>query len=151
MNKLAERDPNGIDAHSPGAKLDAGKVRVGLMFRGFARALLKVAEVTTYGARKYTPGGWQHVENGIERYDDAKCRHLLKGYLQERDPETDIEEAAHEAWNALARLELLLREKESTAVATTSGVAQSLSQPPVTVEPCSKTYTEPQNAAVQLA
>lgn len=107
-----ETDPNGVSQHAPGAKLDAGKVRVGLMFRGFARALLKVAEVTTYGANKYTPNGWLSVPNGLDRYDDAKGRHLLKGYIQDCDPETDIEEAAHEAWNALAKLELALRAKE---------------------------------------
>lgn len=109
---MRESDPNGVGQHEPGAKLDAGKERVGLMFRGFARALLKVSAVGTYGAVKYTPDGWLHVENGIERYDDAKGRHLLKGYIEPHDPDTEIEHQAHEAWNALAKLELMLREKE---------------------------------------
>lgn len=55
LAQRTERDPNGIDPHKPGAKLDAGKERVGLMLSGFARALLRVAAVTTYGANKYTP------------------------------------------------------------------------------------------------
>jgi hypothetical protein len=145
---MLERDPNGIDAHAPGAKLDAGKARVGLMFKGFARALLRVAEVTTYGAMKYTPGGWQFVPDGIDRYDDAKARHILKGYIEPHDADTLIEHQAHEAWNALAKLELMLREKESTVDSPTSGVAHSLSLPPATVEACNK---EQQDAAVQPA
>lgn len=110
---FGERDPNGIDPHEPGAKLDAGKERVGLMLSGFARALLRVAAVTTYGANKYTPNGWLTVENGIERYDDAKGRHMLKGYIEPHDLETEIEHQAHEVWNGLAKLELMLREKEA--------------------------------------
>lgn len=101
--------------HARGVKLDAGKVRVGLVFRGFPRALLRVAAVATYGANKYTPDGWQSVADGIDRYDDAKGRHLLAGYIEPADVESDIEHQAHEAWNALARLELLLRKKEQGA------------------------------------
>jgi len=107
-----EKDPNNIDAHMPGAKLDSGKVRVGLMFKGFPRALLKVAEVVTYGANKYTPLGFLEVSNAVERYDDAKGRHLLNGYIEENDPDTNLTHMAHEAWNALAKLEIYLREKE---------------------------------------
>lgn len=112
-----ERDPNGLDPHKPGAKLDAGKPRVGLMFKGFARALLRVAEVTTYGANKYTPDGWQSVQDGEARYLDAQCRHMLKGFIEECDKDTDIEHMAHDAWNALARLELALRRKEGESIA----------------------------------
>ena len=108
-----ERDPNGIDPHEPGAKLDAGKVRPSLILSDMARALLAVAEVGTFGANKYSDGGWQHVENGIKRYSDAKDRHRLRGAIEERDPDSGLLHAAHEAWNALAVLELMLREKES--------------------------------------
>lgn len=108
-----ERDPNGFDPHKPGAKLDAGKPRIGLMFKGFARALIRVAEVTTYGANKYTPDGWQTVPDGEARYLDAQCRHMLKGFIEECDADTDIEHMAHDAWNALAKLELALRRKEA--------------------------------------
>ncbi len=107
-----EVDPNGIDVHMPGAKLDLGKVRVGLMFKGFPRALLKVAEIVTYGADKYSPLGFLEVPNALERYDDAKGRHLLQGYIEENDPESNLTHMAHEAWNALAKLEIYLRQKE---------------------------------------
>jgi len=108
----AETDPNGKNPHELGAKLDSGKPRVALMLSGFARALLAVAEVTTHGANKYTPGGWEHVENGIERYADAKDRHRLRGAFESHDKDSKLLHKAHEAWNALAELELILRDQE---------------------------------------
>lgn len=116
-NKHTERvmpntDLNGIDQHAPGAKCDMGKVRVGLMFKGFARALLSVAEVVTYGAKKYTPMGWVQVPDAFDRYDDAKGRHMLEGYITDKDEESDLLHLQHEAWNALAKLELYLRGKD---------------------------------------
>lgn len=82
------------------------------MFSDFPRALLAVAAVTTFGAKKYTPRGWVSVPSADERYDDAKGRHLLKGYIEPEDPESQLQHLAHEAWNALAVLELHLRKKE---------------------------------------
>lgn len=106
---IAEADPHGLDQHQPGAKLDAGKRRAGLVLGGFARALGAVCDVGTYGAGKYTPNGWRSVPNGIERYTDALHRHLLTEATGEtHDPDTEILHAAHAAWNALARLELML-------------------------------------------
>ena len=114
QESLFEDDPSGPNAHIPGAKLDKGKVRRALVLGGFARALLRVSDVGTYGAAKYIDNGWQEAPAGQARYDDAKLRHWLSektGELQ--DPDTTIEHAAHEAWNALARLELMLRDKEA--------------------------------------
>lgn len=106
-----ESDPTGRDQHSPGAKLDAGKPRVGLVVGGFAKALEEVAKVGTYGARKYTDNGWRTVPNGVCRYTDAMYRHLLyEAQGEQYDPETKLLHAAHAAWNALARLELLIKE-----------------------------------------
>lgn len=110
-----EADPNGLAANTPGAKLDAGKVRPALVLGGFARALLEVSKVGTYGATKYTENGWMEVPKGLDRYDDAKLRHwLLEKTGVECDPDTNLAHAAHEAWNALARLDLLIRQKEKT-------------------------------------
>lgn len=105
-----EHDPNGVDAHSPGAKLDAGKTEFGLIMNGMPRALRQVARVATYGANKYTRNGWLSVPDGPRRYTDALYRHLNAEACGElHDPDTQLEHAAHAAWNALARLELLLR------------------------------------------
>ena len=108
-----ERDPDGKDPHSLGAKLDAGKVRPALVLGGFARALLEVSKVGTYGAIKYTDNGWIEVPDGENRYDDADLRHWLYEKAGEhRDPDTALLHAAHKAWNSLARLDMMLREKE---------------------------------------
>lgn len=110
---LAESDPNGKAANEAGAKLDAGKNRLGLVLLEFARALTAVGEVGTYGANKYTDNGWIDVPNGQARYTDAMLRHLMKEAKGERDdPDTGLRHAAHAAWNALARLDLALREYE---------------------------------------
>lgn len=109
MTAADELDPTGRSPHTPGAKLDAGKVRAGLVNRGFARALLAVGEVGTFGAEKYTPHGWVEVPDGEARYTDALHRHLLQGALEDHDPDSGLLHAAHAAWNALAVLELMLR------------------------------------------
>jgi hypothetical protein len=115
--KACESDPTGRAANEPGAKLDAGKPRVALVLRGFARALWEVSKVGTFGAKKYTPNGWMEVPEGVDRYDDAKMRHFLKEAMGEADDaDSGIHHAAHEAWNALARLELLLRDQQAPTV-----------------------------------
>ena len=117
-----EVDPNGLDSKTPGSKLDAGKSPV---FRGvisyFPRALQAVANVSAYGANKYSWKGWESVPDGINRYADALGRHITKEGIE---GELDLEilndpkypgrilHAAQVAWNALARLELILKEKE---------------------------------------
>lgn len=117
VDELQESDPNGILAGKPGAKLDAGKVRVGLMMQGFSRALFKVSEITTFGALKYSEGGWESVPDGIKRYTDAMQRHNLKvGMGEVLDPDSGELHLAHAAWNALAILELTLRERKANEI-----------------------------------
>ena len=112
-----ESDPNGLKSNDVGAKLDAGKVEVGLIFNDMPRAVLAVAEVGTYGRHKYTKGGWQHVEDGVERYTNAMDRHRLKEGIETHDTDdSGLLHAAQLAWNALARLELMLREQESNTI-----------------------------------
>lgn len=105
-----EADPNGLHQHQPGAKLDHGKPDASLL-RDFARALLAVAEVGTFGATKYTRGGWQEVADGYNRYSAAGMRHFLKAGFEDYDADSGLLHEAHEAWNALAKLELKLRER----------------------------------------
>ncbi len=109
----AEQDPNGTDPHAPGAKLDAGKVMAGQILGQFPRALLGVAEVGTFGAKKYTMGGWLKVPNAIARYADAGIRHWLARLRgEELDPDSKLSHLKHQAWNILAELELTLIEQE---------------------------------------
>jgi len=105
MNDRIEVDPNGLDQHAPGAKLDAHKIKAGVLL-DFAYALQEVAQVGHYGATKYSRGGWQHVDNGQERYMDALVRHLLASRHEPRDTESGIHHLSHAAWNLLAVVEL---------------------------------------------
>jgi len=104
-------DPDGLDAHDPGAKLDAGKPLAGCLL-DVSRALEAVVDVFTYGAGKYSRGGWQRVDRGVERYTDAMLRHLLQEGRSVYDAESGLRHAAQVAWNALTRLELMLREED---------------------------------------
>jgi len=83
--------------HQKGVKDDKGKPELG-----------------TFGATKYTRGGWQSVPDGINRYTAAMGRHHLLESIDASsiDPETELLHATAVAWNALARLELILREQE---------------------------------------
>lgn len=110
---MVEIDPNGKNPNEPGAKLDAGKAPI---VRGvlcyFPRALEEVAKVSGFGAAKYTWGGWESVPDGVSRYSDAMGRHIIGEAIDgEIDPATGLPHAAQVAWNALARLELMLRDK----------------------------------------
>lgn len=112
-NTLSEQDPNGLKANEAGSKLDAGKLRIDLIMDLMPRALLGVAEVGTFGAKKYTPGGWQHVADGETRYRAAGDRHRLYRFAdQEFDTDSKLAHLKHEAWNKLAELELYMRRKE---------------------------------------
>lgn len=108
---LTEKDPSGKDQHTPGAKLDAGKIQAGLVIGSFGKALLKVGEVGTYGAKKYTPKGWVYVSDGEERYLDAGYRHLMEMETEDLDQESGLSHLAHAAWNLLAVLELKERKR----------------------------------------
>lgn len=114
-SSLGEVDPLGKSAKDSGSKLDAGKIRMGLVLGGFARALQEVARVGTFGANKYTDNGWMEVPNGVNRYTDALYRHLNKEAQGEvLDQDSKMLHAAHAAWNALARLDLMVREAQLT-------------------------------------
>ena len=97
------------DAPQNGRKDDREKPLAGVLL-DFSRALEAVVDVGTYGAKKYARGNWQFVPNGFERYTDAMLRHLLaEQQVDGYDEESECLHAAHVAWNALARLEILLR------------------------------------------
>jgi len=112
---LRELDPSGLPAKEPGAKLDSGKVDVTRgCFHYFPRALRAVAQLSEIGAKKYSWKGWEKVKNGIHRYSAALGRHELKieDDFTRLDPDTKVLEAVAVAWNACARLELILRKIE---------------------------------------
>lgn len=81
-----------MSGHGPGLKFDNAKTRVDLLP---IRALLAVAEVMTFGAKKYGANNWQNVRP-VSRYFGAALRHLFARALGERlDPETGLPHLAH--------------------------------------------------------
>jgi len=110
---MLEKDPNGVSQKDPGSKLDSGKPRAWLCIQGFSSALSELALVTTAGAKKYSPSGWEKVPDGEARYMDAFGRHMLAlGKGQEVDPDTGCMHQAQMIWNLLAALELKLRKRD---------------------------------------
>jgi hypothetical protein len=111
--QLGEKDdPSKVGTGA--VKYDGGKPSV---WRGvicyFPRALWGVAEISSFGAKKYAWNGWADVEDGYARYQDGKCRHMLKEAMGETlDPESHYEHLKHEAWGSLAALELYIRNQE---------------------------------------
>ena len=111
--RKAEKDPSGLCAHAPGAKLDGDKPDMDLVLGAFSRALIEVAKVGTFGAKKYTSNGWLSVPNGISRYTSAELRHYAYEEIEGPvDRDSGLLHKAHKAWNALAALELELRKIE---------------------------------------
>lgn len=94
-----------------GKKDDNNKapVRAGVI-NYFPNALLEIAKVSAFGAKKYSWGNWKFVENGKTRYGDAQMRHACLSHIESHDKESGLLHAAHEAWCALARLEIILIE-----------------------------------------
>lgn len=119
---MVEKDPNGKNQHEGGSKLDAGKAP---LFKGvldyFPRAIKAVAEVSAFGAEKYVWKGWQTVPDGYARYTDALLRHIADGVIEgPYTADSWLLHDAHVAWNALARLELRLRENKVAGTIPTS-------------------------------
>lgn len=107
------------DANKPkdvGRKDDDEKILAALL-GDFSRALLGVAEVGTFGASKYTRGGWLHVKDNKQRYTDALWRHLLQSTIDELDSESGLTHLEHAAWNILAVIELTKRENDASETA----------------------------------
>jgi hypothetical protein len=68
-------------------------------------ALMEVAKVLAFGAKKYSPNGWRKIDNR-SRYAGAIQRHLLQYQSGEDiDPESGLPHLAHLACSALFLLE----------------------------------------------
>jgi hypothetical protein len=80
---------------SEGKKFDQDKSRWDLLPFG---ALEQVAQVITYGAKKYEPENWKKVPESRGRYFAASLRHLTAWFRGEKlDPESGLPHLAHAA------------------------------------------------------
>jgi hypothetical protein len=90
-----------------GFKDDGEKPRTDLLL-DFDLALMAIAELLSFGAKKYAAHNWKQVPNGYERYTAALLRHLLKERREVVDIETGLLHEIAVACNALMRLQILL-------------------------------------------
>lgn len=76
-----------------GRKDDRGKDRWDLLPW---RATTEVVRVLTFGAQKYAPDNWRHVDGWRWRYHAAAVRHVTLWWLGERkDPDSGLHHLAH--------------------------------------------------------
>lgn len=110
----AEQDPYKLNAKAPGAKLDHGKLPVSTILGDFSNALEAVVGIGAHGAEKYSLHGWLQVPDGVQRYSNALMRHWLQIQKGEvLDPLSGLMHQSHLAWNALAILELMIRQNQA--------------------------------------
>lgn len=83
-------------------KFDGGKLLAAIPFQDFPDAMQELVKVCTMGANKYERHSWKNVDNLEVRYNDARCRHFLSSFSEERDQESGYLHLIHEAWNCLA-------------------------------------------------
>lgn len=105
------------DATKEGRKI--GKVRMDLVVQDMPRAIEALARVMTWalGSKGYNESDWLTVPDAIQKYHGGMHRHDNKEMRgQTFDDESGLHHAIHTAWNAMARVELILREEEAKNV-----------------------------------
>lgn len=91
------------DAPAPFVKTDQEKPRMDLLP---VLAIERVAEVLTFGAKKYAPDNWRRVDD-LKRYYAAALRHIFASMRGEKnDPETGKSHMTHAACCILFIVEL---------------------------------------------
>lgn len=101
------------------ANYEKDPVFYGVLAR-FPLAVREIAKVSAYGCKKYSKpmGDMSYLElpNAYELYSDKVVRHMLDEAVQgpRNDADGGLLHAAQTAWNALARLEVFLRQRLRT-------------------------------------
>lgn len=95
-----------------GIKYDDGKPRLAEMVIDFKEPLIELCKVWEFGANKYSKSNWKLVDNGRDRYTNALLRHLVQEDDCLVDNESKLLHASHIAFNALARLYFIIKNKD---------------------------------------
>ena len=96
-----------------------GKIAIELFDEGFPNAVMAVGEVMTWAAENkgYKPHDWKNLPNPDTAFLAAGSRHRIKRHIQRADgvahvdcvdEESHLLHLAHEAFNVLAQLELVI-------------------------------------------
>lgn len=112
LNTLEEPKENPFNPSLETRKNDKNQME--LVDTGFPNALLMLGEVMTWAAKNkgYLPNDWKDIPNPQMSLLGAASRHRnkrLKG--EEFDDESSLPHLAHEAFNVMAQLELLIMGK----------------------------------------
>jgi len=76
------------------------------------KALEKIVDVLTFGAKKYSPGNWKIVPDGRTRYFSAMMRHLSAWHGGETlDPESNLHHLGHAGCCLLFLIQMELEKK----------------------------------------
>lgn len=83
----------------------------------FPRAIFAVSEVSLFGTKKHNVPlmdmSYLCLPDGANEMREAKMRHVLNEAISGPiDVDFQLFHAAHEAWNAMARLEIMLKNQE---------------------------------------
>lgn len=96
-----------------------GKIAIELFDEGFPNAVMAIGEVMTWAAehKGYKPHDWKNLPNPETAFLAAGSRHRMKRHIQRADgvahsecvdEESHLLHLAHEAFNVLAQLELVI-------------------------------------------
>lgn len=96
-----------------------GKIAIELFDEGFPNAVMAIGEVMTWAAehKGYAPHDWKNLPNPDTAFLAAGSRHRMKRHIQRADgvnhidcvdEESHLLHLAHEAFNVLAQLELVI-------------------------------------------
>lgn len=96
-----------------------GKIAIELFDEGFPNAVMAIGEVMTWAAENkgYKPHDWKNLPNPDTAFLAAGSRHRMKRHIQRTegvshaacvDEESHLLHLAHEAFNVLAQLELVI-------------------------------------------
>lgn len=119
--------PGGVDAQkalnslapATAAKYAKPDVYSGVLYR-FPRSMLEIAKVSAFGTKKHNvhaaDRSYMDIPNAFDVYSAAVSRHLINEAIEgpvNLDPnDGGMLHAAQLAWDALARLEIFLRNRE---------------------------------------
>lgn len=95
-----------MESKKTGVKNDDGKLLMSLIPPA---AIFGLAEVLTFGAKKYPPNNWLTVENSEIRYEDAFLRHF---YAHKAGEIYDEESGLSHLKHALSNLAFLVHLEE---------------------------------------
>jgi hypothetical protein len=101
VTQCAENDPyNPVgDIKRVGEKHDDGKARHELIYYPF---IIGVAQVLTFGAKKYADNSWQNLPARKARYYAATMRHLIAYWMGfKEDDESGLSHLDHAATNLM--------------------------------------------------